>query len=337
MEGPAGSISCRPFTLKRERMDSKEKDRWPRPFPFVAIVGPTAVGKTEFSLRLAEELGGEIINFDSVQIYKYLDIGSAKPSREERARVKHHLLDLLEPDQPFDAADFVKLASSVALSLIERGKVPILVGGTGFYLRSLEHGLSPLPKAHPPLREWLKGLEREHGPGYLHALLSKVDRESGKRLSPGDTYRLIRALEVFILTGRPMSVLFREMRPQPLIRRDILKICLIRPRHELYARIEQRVEAMVSGGLIEEVKKILDMGYSPRSKPLESLGYRHIIKFLKGEIDLQRAKYEMKRDTRRYAKRQITWFKREPGIIWINATRIEKWRSIWPNLMGSYF
>ncbi len=314
-------------------MNRSQIDNYPRPFPFIAIIGPTAVGKTEFSLRLAEELGGEIINFDSVQIYKHLDIGSAKPSPVERERVRHHLIDLLDLDQPFDAADFVKLASSIATRLLKMGKVPILVGGTGFYLRALEFGLSPLPKAHPPLRDWLKGLEKRHGPGYLHRLLCQVDTESAKRINAKDTFRVVRCLEVYILTGRPMSSLFREKRPRPLVDREIVKVCLIRPRQELYKRIDHRVETMVENGLIEEVNKILAMGFSPHLKPLQSLGYRHIIRYLTGEIGLEQAIYEVKRDTRHYAKRQLTWLKKEPGIIWINAAHVEKWTKIWPRLL----
>ncbi|OCC15154.1 tRNA dimethylallyltransferase [Dissulfuribacter thermophilus] len=301
-------------------------------FPWIAILGPTAVGKTDFSLNLADEIRGEIINFDSVQIYKYLDIGSAKPTIEERKRVPHHLIDILYPDDPFDAADFIEAALKISKKLETHGKVPIFVGGTGFYLRALVEGLTPLPKGNPPLRNWLRSLESRFGRGFLFRCLSQFDPDTAKRLAKNDYFRIIRALEVFILTGQPFSKICRENRPFPRRFDCLVKIGLIRPRDELYNRIEQRVEQMFEMGFLEEVKAILEMGYSPNLKPLQSLGYRQVIDYILGKKSLERAIYEIKRDTRHYAKRQLTWFRRDSQIKWFHPDaflgRADLWRFI---------
>ena len=316
-----------------DRTEVGKKDM--REFPCVAILGPTGVGKTWFGIRLAQEIKGEIINFDSVQLYKYLDIGSAKPTPAERRQVPHHLLDILYPDEPFDAADFVARAGSLAMRILKRGRVPVFVGGTGFYLRALFHGLSPAPKASPALRRWLKTLEKRFGSGYLHRCLSRLDPPVANRLPPGDLYRIIRALEIFILTGGPMSDFFSRTPPRPVLTREVVKILLLRPRRELYERIDKRVDMMVSGGLIEEVRSILNMGYSPRLKPLQSLGYRQIVRYLNGELDLARAIHEIKRDTRHYAKRQLTWFKKERCFIPVNPDRLKGETRLWHAVMGN--
>ena len=311
--------------------------RLPREFPCVVIMGPTAVGKTDFSIRLAQEIRGEIINFDSVQLYKYLDIGSAKPTPRERAMVPHHLFDVLYPDEPFDAAEFVVRAASIAKGLLKRGRVPVFVGGTGFYARALFEGLSPAPKAHPALRDWLKCLEARFGPGYLHNCLKNLDPVTAHRLPPRDLYRIIRALEVYVLTGTPMSEVFRGNPPRPILSKDAVKIVLLRPRHELYARIDQRVDIMIREGLIDEVKGLMKRGYSPNLKPLQSLGYKQVVRYLTGDIGLSQAIYEIKRATRHYAKRQLTWFKGERGAIFINPDVASKAKRLWHFIISHDF
>ncbi len=289
------------------------------PYPWIAIVGPTAIGKTSFSIFLAERIGGEIVNFDSVQMYRYLNIGSAKPSEENCKMVPHHLIDILYPDEYFDAADFIKKCVSVCRSIQQRGKVPILVGGTGFYLKALEHGLSPMPKANIALRRWLDGLEKAIGNGILFKYLKNIDPDAANRVSPNDSFRIKRLLEVFITTGNPASVIFNSSPPRPLHNTNFLKIGLIMDRAALYKRIDKRVELMFKQGIIEEVKGILNMGYSPMLPSLQSIGYKQAIGVVKGEKDINIAMYETKRDTRRYAKRQLTWFKKDVTIRWLNT------------------
>ncbi len=305
----------------------------PALFPLVALVGPTAVGKTALSLRLAEEIHAEIINVDSLQVFRGLDIGTAKPGYEERQRIPHHLIDVVDIDEPFDASDFVRKAMGVIRSITSRGKVSLLVGGTGLYLRSLLEGLAPCPGCDPAIRGVLSEIHRQQGKGALHRLLSSIDPEAAARLHPNDTFRVMRALEVYYQTGEPMSIWQKRHRIKERQRLHCIKIGLTRPRRELYERIDARIEAMLDAGFLREVEDLLDRGYSPRLKPLQSLGYRHMILFLKKEISFSKAMAQMKRDTRHYAKRQMTWFRADPEIRWFYPETLMRAADIWKKIM----
>jgi tRNA dimethylallyltransferase len=305
----------------------------PARFPLVALVGPTAVGKTSLSLLLAEEIHAEIISVDSVQGFRGLDIGTAKPTYRERQRIPHHLIDVVDIDEPFDAADFVHKAVGIIRSIISRGKIPLLVGGTGLYLRSLLEGLAPCPGRNPIIREMLCRIQAYQGREGLHRLLSNIDPEAAERLHPMDSFRVMRALEVYYQTGESMSSWQKRHKINAKRRLPCIKIGLTRPRKELYERIEARIDMMLDAGLLEEVRSLLDRGYSPRLKPLQSLGYRHMISFLKREITFKEAVTQMKRDTRHYAKRQMTWFRADPEIRWFYPEILKKADNIWEKIM----
>ncbi|ROR01592.1 tRNA (adenosine(37)-N6)-dimethylallyltransferase MiaA [Desulfosoma caldarium] len=286
--------------------------------PIVLLAGPTAVGKTALSLDLAERLETEIVNADSMQVYRFMDIGTAKPSAQERARVRHHLLDVVNPDEPYDAAIFADQARAVIEALHAQGKIPLVVGGTGLYMKALTRGLCPGPPADPELRrELLKDMER-HGVAWLHAELSRVDPACAARIHPNDRQRLLRALEVYRRTGVPLS----HWQNTHGFRQSLyatIKIALFRDRKDLYGRIDRRVLQMVDQGLVEEVRRLLRMGYPCSLKPMQSLGYRHICQVLAAETTLEEAIRTMQRDTRRYAKRQITWFRGDSEFRWFHA------------------
>ncbi|HHY97319.1 MAG TPA: tRNA (adenosine(37)-N6)-dimethylallyltransferase MiaA [Firmicutes bacterium] len=283
-----------------------------------AIVGPTAVGKTELSILLAEELGAEIISCDSMQIYRHMDIGTAKPSAEERARIPHHLIDIVDPSEDFHVARYQELARATIAEIHSRGKLPMLVGGTGLYLRAaVRDYLFPAPRADWEFRKELEQKARENGPGYLFARLMEIDPASASRLHPNDTRRLIRALEVYHLTGMPISELQRDHTGEKAIYHLAL-IGFIRPRPSLYKRIQDRVEDQIAAGLIDETRHLLRMGYERRLTSSQAICYKESVDFLYGKSTLEEAIRLMKRNNQRYAKRQITWFKREPGIIWVD-------------------
>lgn len=296
---------------------------WSKPvhrpsLPIVLLAGPTAVGKTTLSLDLAESLQTDIVNADSMQVYRFMDIGTAKPSAQERERVRHHLLDVVNPDEPYDAAVYTHQARTVIEALHARGKIPLVVGGTGLYMKALTRGLCPGPATNPDLRRQLLDDLARHGLPWLYAELSRVDPSCAARIHPNDRQRLLRALEVYRSTGIPLSHWqkthgFR----QPLY--PTVKIALFRERHELYARIDRRVHHMVDQGLVEEVRHLLHMGYNCSLKPMQSLGYRHMCQYLAGRMPLEEAVRTMQRDTRRYAKRQITWFRGDPEFRWFHA------------------
>ena len=285
---------------------------------FVAVVGPTATGKSSLALELAEELGGEIISADSVQVYRGFDIGTAKPSLEERQKVPHHLIDILGPEEDYSAASFRDQADRIIRDFQEKGKAIFVVGGTGLYLKVLSRGLFHGPGGDPDLRDSLRQKAEGQGEGYLHRELAKVDPEAASRVHPHDTFRIIRALEVYHHSGKPLSQLQKEhgFRESPY---EVLKIGLSAERRELYRRIDSRVDSMLDKGWLKEVQDLLNRGISPRVKPMQSLGYRRLISFLRGEMDWARAVFLIKQDTRRYAKRQTTWFKADPEINWFSA------------------
>ena len=284
--------------------------------PLVIVLGPTAVGKSEHAIELAQRFDMEIINADSMQVYRGMDIGSAKPSPAQRELVTHHLIDIKNPDEDFSAAQFRKEALNSIASLHRKGKQPLVVGGTGLYIRALTRGLFPAPPADHRLREELKEQEKNNGKWYLHRELTKIDPVAASRIHPNDTFRVIRALEVFHLTGKSISEQHQNHQFKESYFK-VLKIGLTRDRKELYDRIERRVDLMITSGLAEEVKSLLTNGYPPTIKPFQSLGYKQILGFLQGETDMDEAVQLIKRNTKRYAKRQITWFKKDAEIQWV--------------------
>lgn len=286
----------------------------------IAIVGPTASGKTAVSLALAKALKAEIISFDSLQVYKYLNIGTAKPTRTERRKVKHHLLDLCPPDQEFNAGTFATLARQKIEELNHRHKNIVLVGGTGLYLKVLTDGLCPAPPADHQLRQKFARLAHRYGNSYLYRRLRKVDPSAAQKIHPHNLPRIIRALEVYTLTGTPLSRLQAET---PKASFKVSSIGLLWNRETLYERINQRVEEMFAGGLVKEGKSIIRRGYKPALKPLQSLGYRQVFQYLAGEINLEQAIELTKRDTRHYAKRQLSWFRKIAGIHWFKISTLD--------------
>jgi tRNA dimethylallyltransferase len=281
--------------------------------PLVVIVGPTGSGKSDLALRIAEEFAGEVINCDSIQLYRYLNIGSAKLPPEERRGIPHHMIDILDPDEVFTAGEYARRARAVMEQVAGRSRLPIVTGGTGFYLRALLAGLFPGPARDTELRDRLTARETRR-PGALHRLLRRLDPDAAARIHENDVPKVTRALEVCLLTRRPITELFREGR-DALEGYRTLKIGLFPDRDALYARLDERTERMFACGLVDEVRAILERGFSSNSKALESLGYRQAIQVLRGELTVKEAVFYTQRDTRRYAKRQMTWFRREPDLM----------------------
>ena len=281
----------------------------------VGIVGPTASGKSLLAIQLAMRLKGEIISADSVQVYRGLDIGSGKHSLDQRRQIPHHLIDILDPDQSYSAALFRQQADMIIQGLHKR-KTPILVvGGTGLYLKALTRGLFHGPASNTALRLSLYQKARTEGGHEIYRELQRLDPEAALRIHPRDTLRIIRAIEVFCQTNISISKYHREhgFQEKPY---DVFKVGLFCGREELYRRIETRTDEMIKMGWVEEVKSLLNQGHPPGLRALHSLGYRHIFSYLMGEMSLPEAILSIKRDTRRYAKRQLTWFKADPEINW---------------------
>jgi tRNA dimethylallyltransferase len=294
----------------------------PRP-RLVIITGPTAVGKSALGHRLAWELGGEIINADSMQVYRTMDIGTAKPTAAEQREVPYHLIDVIDPDQPFDASEFRFRAIPVIQDLHLRQKPAVIVGGTGLYLRVLDRGIFTCPKSHPAIREGWKRQSEISEPEFLWESLKEKDPRAAHRIHPRDTFRLIRALEVFDLTGRPISD-WQEWGKKIDPDFDILWIALSLDRKILYQRIDSRVEEMMAAGFLEEVQGLLNKGYSADLKSMKSLGYRHLAEMLQKGCELQETLALLKRDTRRYAKRQLTWLAGEKNLNWFSPQEFDK-------------
>jgi len=284
------------------------------------IVGPTGVGKSAVALTLAERLSGEIVNADSRQVYRGLDIGTAKPSPEDRRRVKHHLIDVREPDDPLDVAGFLALARSAIADAAARGRAILVVGGSGLYLRVLRGGIFAGPPAAPALRRELEAIAAERGVEHLHAQLAQVDPSSAARIGHRDLYRIVRALEVFRLTGQPISAHQRLHRFADR-EYETLTVGLAMDRERLYKAIDRRFTAMVEHGLVDEVRALLEAGYDPGRPSLTSVGYRQILAAVRGEMTLERSIELAKRDSRRLAKRQLTWFRADREIAWVDAER----------------
>lgn len=289
----------------------RERDR-PR---VVILLGPTGVGKSKLAIELAESLGGEIVSADSMQVYRYMDIGTDKPSLEEQKKVRHHLIDVVTPAQPFHAEIYRTLGRKV-IDQLHQSKKPIwVVGGTGLYIKTLIHGLFYSPGLDPIAREKLKQEAKEKGEDFLYQRLKKVDPETALNLHPRDLFRTIRALEVFDSTGTPISF-FRKQHCFGDNPYSTLKIGLEMDRVSLYHRIEQRVDQMIERGFLEEVRGLLKMGYDPELKPMQRLGYKQLVQFILKEMEWNEAVRQIKRDTRHYAKRQWTWFKADTEVHW---------------------
>jgi tRNA dimethylallyltransferase len=281
------------------------------------ILGSTAVGKTDVAILLAERWGGEIISADSSAVYRGLDIGSAKPTPAEQRRVRFHLIDVADPSEVFTAARFRELALQAMADIQARGKRVLIVGGTGLYLRVLLHGFSLAPPpADPEVRaRWKAEVERVGAPA-LHARLQQIDPLAAARIHPNDAVRITRAFEVYDMTGAPIS----QWQQRANAELPALKIGLTMPREQLYARIDQRVDKMIALGMLEEVRTLLQNGYNPEQPALKGLGYRHLIGYIQGRVSWDESVRLWKRDTRRFAKRQMTWFRTEPGVHWVDAS-----------------
>jgi tRNA dimethylallyltransferase len=301
--------------------------------PLVVITGPTGVGKTEVAVLLASRFRVEVVSADSRQVYRGMDIGTAKPTGEQRRAVPHHLIDVVNPDERYHAARFRAAAREAISAILARENLPLVVGGTGLYIRALLRGLLPAPPADPEVRRELGlALERE-GVQSLHRRLRDVDPEAARCIHPRDPVRIIRALEIHRLTGAPLGMPSHWRQSLPEWR--ALLVGLTRPRPSLYAALDARVELMVARGLKEETRRLLDAGHSPTLPAMQGIGYRHFSRVIRGPWSEGDAIRAMKRDTRQYAKRQWTWFAREPGIRWVDveaaggvegaALQVEKW------------
>lgn len=297
------------------------------------LAGPTAVGKTDVSLALARNLCGEIISADSAQVYRHMDIGTAKLKEDEMQGIKHYMIDEVNPDEDFNVAHFRNRAEEYIRDINERGKLPIITGGTGLYINSLLDNLDFTKSiSDDEFRSEMQEIADSKGSDYVHAMLEKVDPASYNKLHPNDLRRAIRALEVYKSTGKPISYFQEESKKQPP-RYDFAYITLTMDREKLYGRIEQRVDKMMTGGLVEEVEGLLGMGYGRDLTSMQALGYKEIADYLQGTISKEEAVRVLKRDTRHYAKRQLTWFRRDPRIFWVDSDSFHKREVLLENII----
>jgi tRNA dimethylallyltransferase len=286
----------------------------------VVILGPTACGKSALAITLAQQFAGEVVSCDSVALYRHFEIGTAKPTRQQRALVPHHLLDVAEPDEPSTAGEYARQARAVIQEIALRGRLPIVVGGTGLYLRALLEGLFPGPQRSEELRERLRVSAAQRGSPYLHRMLARLDPEAASKIHANDLPKLVRAIEVCLASRVQMSELWKQRGRDPLRGFQVLRIGLNPPREKLYERINQRAGLMFEDGLIEETKSLLERyGGNKTVTPLESLGYKQAVQFLRGELTREQALTAAQQGHRNYAKRQMTWFRREPDVLWLDG------------------
>jgi tRNA dimethylallyltransferase len=283
----------------------------------IIICGPTGIGKTSFAIQLAKLFKGEIVGADSMQIYRHMDIGTAKPTPAERSMIRHHMVDIVDPDEPFDAETYATQALSIVMALQKQEVLPFVVGGTGLYIKSLLYGLFDTRPADKEIRIRLKQEAEKEGRAVLYERLKKVDPVTAGKIHVNDIYRIVRALEVYEASGTPISD-FQQRHGFQKSRLTPLKFGLHMEREQLYERIDERVEMMIHAGLPDEVKHLRDAGYGSELKSMQSLGYRHMFDFLDGRLDWPETIRTLKRDTRRYAKRQMTWFRADKEITWVD-------------------
>lgn len=286
--------------------------------PLIVILGPTASGKSTLGVWLAERIGGEVVACDSTQLYKGFDIGTAKPSLDERRGVPHHVIDVLEPHEAATAGGYREAAIAVLDDLRRRGRVPILTVGTGLYLRALLEGLADVPQRSEELRDRLRANRDRHPAGYLHRVLRRLDPDAATKIAPADEQKLIRAIEVCLLTKRPLTQVYREGRA-PLAGWRPIKIGLQPPREELYERIHGRTDSMLAHGWLDEVRTLMNSGLTDQAKPFDFIGYRELRAVARDEMKIADAKAAIQQSTRRYAKRQLTWFRREANVQWLEG------------------
>ena len=299
--------------------------------PIYAIAGPTCSGKTALSVRLAKHVGGEVVNFDSVQLYKAINIATAKPTEDERDGVPHHLFDYVDPNVDYTAADWAADAAKVISQIEERGSVPVLVGGTGFYLRTLRQPLFESPKTDPDLRERLRAIHDRRGAEHLYQLLVRVDPELAVNLPTKDYVRVMRGLEVYFQTGERLSAKQPNRLKPPEFASRIELFVLNPPREKLYEKINKRTEAHFENGLVNEVKDLLESAVNEAGNALRAHAYRRVCEYLRGTRDLVSAIEQSKQDVRNYAKRQFTWFRREEDAVWLSGFGDEE--SVWTDIL----
>jgi tRNA dimethylallyltransferase len=285
--------------------------------PLIVLVGPTASGKTSLALKLAEEFNGEIVSCDSVAVYREMEIGTAKPTHEERALVQHHMIDIAWPDEACTAGDYSRQAREALTGITERGHPPIVAGGTGLYLRALIDGLFPAPPQPPGLRERLRQRAADRGPAYLHRLLNRLDPAAAAAIHSNDVPKVVRAIEVSLAAKQPLTEQWEKGR-DAITGYRILRLALNPPRPRLYERINQRAAAMFDRGLVEETERLVAR-YGESCRPFTSLGYAEAVAVLRGELTRDQAVAQAQQGHRNYAKRQLTWFRREPGMHWLEG------------------
>lgn len=291
--------------------------------PLLILTGPTSVGKSALSIALAKAVDGEIISADSMQVYRYMDIGSAKITVDQMQGVPHHMIDILDPSESFNINLFQRKAKECIREIYDRGRIPIMVGGTGFYIQSVLYDIDFTEESQPQTyRSELEQLSEQKGPGYLHEMLAAIDPESAKAIHPNNVKRVIRALEYYQSTGGKISDHNRSEREKEAAY-NACYFVLNDEREKIYERIDGRVDQMLEDGLVEEVKRLQTMGMTGDMVSMQGLGYKEILAYLEGEISLERAVYLVKRDTRHFAKRQLTWFRRERDVIWVNKQEFD--------------